>query len=295
MSDEALERLARFIRTLPTRPGILGRAALGTAAPGDAALKAHLSEALAAEVRADGSVGNAALATIWRLHELLDLDRGPSDPAVGRLLAWLLARHGRPGAFGKGCDRSRHTQGLCEHYVHGFFSIAPPEERLAPITLPSGKVFRAEPAARFALSCLGLRGALRAGLGGRAEIGEHLDSLARVAMGWTEWSGGFAPDAIVAGLHALAIGGAAHRRVTAGLVSLVTRYQSPDGTWPATDPFGMLDALLAVGSDEARRAVRRAGTALLNRQRSDGSFSGPAQQERALIGLRALLWVEGSL
>jgi hypothetical protein len=36
--------------------------------------------------------------------------------------------------------------------------------------------------------------------------------------------------------------------------------------------------------------VRRALPALEERQRADGSFGSTAQQERALIGLRALLW-----
>jgi hypothetical protein len=33
--------------------------------------------------------------------------------------------------------------------------------------------------------------------------------------------------------------------------------------------------------------------ALIERQRTDGTFGVMAQQERALIGLTALLWVEG--
>jgi hypothetical protein len=42
----------------------------------------------------------------------------------------------------------------------------------------------------------------------------------------------------------------------------------------------------------AQEAVRRAVPALLSRQRLDGSFGTTAQQERALIALRALLWAE---
>lgn len=293
MTTAALERLARYVGGLPTRVGILGRAALGASLPGDVALGQSLAAALASEVRADGSVGNAALATIWRLHELLDLGRGAGDPAVGRLLAWLFARRAGPGAYGDGCDRVRHAQQICGHYVRGFFSPAPPEERLAPITLPSGKVFRAEPAARFATSCLGLRGALRAGRDSAQETGEHLDSLVRLSARWTEWDGLFAPDVIVAGLHALAVGSGAYHAAAEGLVRLVTRHQAPVGDWPGADLFAVLEALQAVGSPEAGRAVRRAATALLERQRPDGTFGATAQEERALIGLRALLWAEG--
>ena len=41
-----------------------------------------------------------------------------------------------------------------------------------------------------------------------------------------------------------------------------------------------------------RAILRRAVAALLARQRTDGSFGSTAQQERALIALRALIWVE---
>jgi hypothetical protein len=40
--------------------------------------------------------------------------------------------------------------------------------------------------------------------------------------------------------------------------------------------------------------VRRAATALAARQRTDGTFGTMAQQERALIGLRGLLWASRS-
>jgi hypothetical protein len=40
--------------------------------------------------------------------------------------------------------------------------------------------------------------------------------------------------------------------------------------------------------------VRRAATALMALQRTDGTFGTMAQQERALVGLRALLWASRS-
>jgi hypothetical protein len=72
----------------------------------------------------------------------------------------------------------------------------------------------------------------------------------------------------------------------------IVEHQAEDGTWAKADLFHTLDALLAVGSSEARDAVRRAIPALLSRQRADGSFGSTAQQERALIALRALIWAE---
>jgi hypothetical protein len=74
------------------------------------------------------------------------------------------------------------------------------------------------------------------------------------------------------------------------LVDLVTANQGVGGEWPAADLFPVLDALQAANTPEAQVTVRRATTALMTRQRADGTFGASAQQERALIGLRALLW-----
>jgi len=69
----------------------------------------------------------------------------------------------------------------------------------------------------------------------------------------------------------------------------VAERQGQDGGWVDADIFPMLDMLLAVGSADAVSLVRRALPALSARQRADGSFGATAQQERALIGLRAAL------
>ena len=290
MSPTALERLGLYFDPIRSRQAILARAALGRPAPDDAALARRLVQELTAELRRDGSVGGAALPTIWRVHELLDLGRDPGDPGLGRALAWVLQRQNAPGAYGEGCDKTRHAQRICEHYLRGFFSPAPAAERVAPITLPSGKAFRAEPAARLAISCLALRAVLRAGLRDRPTIIDHLESLRSLADGWTDWSGPFAPDVIITGLHALALGGDGYRPVVERLVQLVAAQQDTDGQWENADLFLALDALVATGVPAARAAVRRAVAAIEQRQRPDGSFGATAQQERALIGLRALRW-----
>jgi hypothetical protein len=95
----------------------------------------------------------------------------------------------------------------------------------------------------------------------------------------------------MAGLHALALGGAAYRPTVQRLVDAAVRYQRVDGQWENMDFFQVLEALMATGLPTARTAVRRALSVLEERQRADGSFGGTARQERALIGLRALLWV----
>lgn len=285
--------LAGFFASLRTRQGILARAALGQPAADDAELADSLARRFEAELRPDGSAGGAALATAWRVHELLDLGRAPAHPRVQQTLGWLFERQGRPGAFGDGCDRARHAHRTCEHWVRGFFAPTPPGERLAPITLPNGKAFRAEPAARFALSCLALRAALRAGCATRPAVVLHLETLRDLADGWSDWNGYFAPDTIVAGLHALALGGPRYAKPVETLVSLVLSHQRVDGLWLNADAFATIEALAATRLPDARIVVRRAVRELLERQRPDGSFGATAREERALIVLRAAVWAEG--
>jgi hypothetical protein len=290
MSPTALERLSRFFSGIRSRQGILARAEVGLVAVDDPLLAVRLAQELTAELRPDGSVGGAAVPTIWRVHELLDLGRDLREPGLSRAVSWVLQRQNAPGAYGEGCDKTRHALRTCEHYLRGFFSPAPAAERVAPITLPSGKVFRAEPAARLAISCLALRAVLRAGFQDLPAVVAHLDSLRLLADAWTDWSGPFAPDVIITGLHTLALGGDAYRPVVERLVQLIAAQQHTDGHWENADLFLALDALMAAGMPTGRAAARRAVPALEERQRPDGSFGATAQQERALIGLRALHW-----
>lgn len=127
MSATTIDRLSSYVRGLRTRQGVLASAALGAPDEADEAVARELAEAMAAGVRPDGTVAGGALATIWRAHELLDLGRRPGDPAVARILGWLLDRQGRSGANGEGCDKIRHAQRSCQHYLDGFFSPAPAE------------------------------------------------------------------------------------------------------------------------------------------------------------------------
>jgi hypothetical protein len=287
---EGIDRLILFFASAPTRQGILARRILGQPAPDDEMLVQRLISDLGSETRNDGSVTGAVVPTIWRAHELMDLGCGGDEEACGRVMEWVLALQGKPGAFSQGCSPTRHAHRVCEHFISGFFSPAPPEQRLAPIMLPNGKVFRAEPAARFAISCLALRAALRGRLETRPSVERHLVSLFQLQEQWTDWSGYFAGDAIVAGIHALAFVSQSRRDVLARLSSVIAAHQAGNGTWPSADLFHTLEALLALGTPEARASVRRAVPALLSRQRLDGSFGPTAQQERALIALRSFLW-----
>jgi hypothetical protein len=287
-----VDRLRLYFASATTRQGILARRALGDPAPEDDFLAQRLVEEMRAEARADGSIAGAVVPTIWRAHELLDLGCEPDQTGAVQVMGWVLELQSKPGAFSDGCTAPRHAHRACEHFISGFFSPAPPAHRLAPVMLPNGKVFRAESAARFAISCLALRAALRGRLEQRPAVVQHLVSLIQLQEQWEQWDAYFAADAIVAGIHALALASPSHRAVLPKLAAIVAANQVEDGTWPTADLFHTLEALNAVGTAEAHAAVRRAVPALLARQRIDGSFGPTAQQERALIGLRSLLWAE---
>jgi hypothetical protein len=290
-TSEAVEKLRLFFASLPTRQGLLARRALGQPAPDDAALSRQLVDRMRAEARSDGSVPGGVIATVWRAHELLDLQGETHEAGWMDVMTWVLRLQGSPGAFSEGCTPVRHSYRACEHFLAGFFSPGPPEQRIAPIMLPNGKVFRAEPAARFAISCLALRAALRAGLGEQPEIERHAASLMLLHRTWPDTNGYFATDVMVAALHALAYATGAQRAEVPELAAPLAANQEEDGTWANADLFHCLEALVAIGSGPARAAVNRALPALLARQRADGSFGSTAQQERALIALKALLWV----
>jgi hypothetical protein len=286
----SIERLTLYFAEAPTRQGVLARRALGRPAPEDEALTCRLVEQMRSEARTDGSVAGAVVPTIWRAHELMDL-RGDEADCLP-VMEWVLGLQEKPGAFSQGCSRTRHAHRVCEHFISGFFSPAPPEQRLAPVMLPNGKVFRTEPAARFGVSCLALRAALRGRFDRRPSIEQHMVSLIQLQEQWRDWNGYFAADAIVAGIHALAFVSTPDPGIRSRLASTIAAHQAEDGAWPDADLFHTLEALLALGSAEARAAVRQAVPALLARQRVDGSFGSTARQERALIALRSLIWAE---
>jgi hypothetical protein len=142
------------------------------------------------------------------------------------------------------------------------------------------------------VSCLALRAALRGRLDNRASVEQHFVSLLQLSEQWGDWNGYFAGDAIVAGIHALACVSKLPDGMPSKLASVIATKQAADGTWPNADLFATLETLLALRTPNAHAAVRRAIPALLSRQRTDGSLGSTAQQERALIALRALIWAE---
>ena len=143
-------------------------------------------------------------------------------------------------------------------------------ERLAPITLPNGKVFRAEPAARFAISCLGAaRGAPGGSAGPAGGRRATSTACASLAEGWTDWNGFFAPDVIVAGLHALALGGPAYR------ATVERRGRAGGGAAAARRPVGQRRPVPDHRGAAGDRPAGRQGHGRAARCRPSRSASGP--------------------
>jgi len=282
---EGIARLQAYFASASTRQGILARHLLGNPSTDDSQLAQELARRLTREIRADGSVGGAFISTAWAIVELHDL--GGDPPAATRLSEWLLARQEAPGRFGEGCTPPRHGGRTCEHFMKGFFAVAPATERVSPLTLPTGKVIRSEGTARFAGSCLALRAVILAGQGSQAGIRRHIESLA-VAATEPLPTDHYPMEFVVASLSTLAHV-RQNEKATEAYRDLLLKRQKEDGTWSGLDSFMTLEALMAEGSDKALGAVRKAIPSLLASQRRDGTFGALARQERALIGLRAML------
>ncbi|NNG16129.1 MAG: hypothetical protein HKM89_06570 [Gemmatimonadales bacterium] len=285
----AIERLATYFADRGSRAAILARRALGRSRPTDRALRDRLVREMRGETRIDGSLGGRVVPTIWLAHQLMDLGHRGDQVGTIRVVGWVLNLQQETGAYGEGCTPTAHDHHACEHYLGGFFSPAPQRERIAPVTLPDGTVYRAEGPARFAVSCLALRAVLRAGHENRKSVIRHLESVVDLQDSWKTWGGYFAPDVVTAALHALALAPPPYREVLPRAAAFVAEHQAADGTWPGTDLFQTLAALSAAGTHESRIAMRRAMPALLSHQESDGTFGPVARDERALIGLQVML------
>lgn len=120
---------------------------------------------------------------------------------------------------------------------------------------------------------------------------KHLTSLSLLAEVWTDWGGYWAPDLVASALHPMASAPPVHRGATLKTAAFIAENQREDGTWSNADLFHTLEALLAANTPPARKAVARAVPALLALQRKDGSFGPTAQEERALIAVRAMVAV----
>lgn len=290
MIDAALAGLRQYFVTRPNRAGLVARAYLGARTRDDDRYRDHLLTAAQASISPDGSVRGDLLATALALIELdyLEAPLRVREP----LVLWLLARQNRPGTFADGCTAARHQHHVCEHFLSGFFSPAPPVQRIGSITLPNGKEFRVESQVRFALSCVALDAVARAGRVHDPAVERHLDSFRALVETWAGWNDHLAPDLAGSALNALASAGSQWRDTSAALVAIYAAHQQADGTWRDLDFFHALDALSRVRVDAVLPVLERAADTLIRRQRDDGSFGSVAADERALIALRVLTSVK---
>lgn len=252
--QEAFDRTARFFGDRQTRQAVLARRLAGHAHHDDDQLALILANERRAASRADGSVGGSLLATSWAALEMMDLGSDWLQGALDRLLGWLLTQ------------------------LESDAPVDPP-----PVALPSGVVFTDPEHATIAARCLGLRALVRAHRGDRPGIARLMTALAEAK--------GRQPstlDLSATVLGALALAPPEQRHHLDGLIARLARAQEPGGDWKDADLLHVLDAMLVAGIRSARAVVAKAVPALLQRQRADGSFDAPANEERALIGMRAL-------
>jgi hypothetical protein len=241
---------------------------------------------VAGSIGTDGSIRGSLRATA---QAVLDLDSmGSRSVERDRLVEWLLGRQGLPGAFHEGCTAARHQHRTCEHFLGGFFSPLPPARRAAPVTLATGKEYRLESQARFALSCLALEAVVRSGRIHEAPVERHLDSFAALVEEWALWGDYLAPDLAFGALAALGGAGGRWRPTREALIGVIGARQLADGTWPQVDLFNAIDGLLRADSPLAGPLIDRTRATLRLRQRDDGSFGSVAEEERALLAAKAV-------
>lgn len=252
--ETAFEKVQAFLLDQETRAGIVARQLGAKEKPGDAKLAELLVAEIRARTRFDGSIDGSLVRTAWAAWEMMDLGSDPLHGGLDRPVSWVLERMETGDAV--------------------------PDP--APLTLPSGAVMTDPEHATFAARCLALRVLLRARRDNRPRVAQLVDELA---------SGPQPPtlDLSACVLAALALVPPPHRRHLDGLVARLGTAQLADGSWgDRAELFLMLEALILAGIRPARSVIAKAAPALTKRQRATGAFDEPPNEERALIGLRAL-------
>ncbi len=256
--EQAITRLERFFSGLDSRQGVLARRLLGIAKPEDDRLAELLVSERRALTKVDGSIGGSLVTTAWAAWEMMDLGLDALQGTLARLVAWVLT----------------------------FLESAPPTSAPSPLALPNGTVLTSAEGATFAAECLGLRTLLRARQDARPRV---LRRLERVLSLWPSVHDELAASA----LGVVAVAPVPYHDRLPACVERLGNSQRPDGTWGDVNLFHMLESLLLAGIRPARAIIERAVPALLALQREDGTFDESANEERALIGLRALLVAQG--
>lgn len=291
--NRALDGVAEFFRSRQTRAGVVARRLLSATTTEDDVLSHQLINERRRKTRMDGGVGGWVAATTFSAWELIQLGCRPDHTGLSRMLGYILDRQDKPGRFGEGCSERRHNIGHCHHYIGGFFSPGSKDEIVAPLALPSGSVFTEEWDARFAGSCFALRTVLQARQERRDAVIRHVESLVDLADRWRRAEFPVETELAFTALSAVAVAPLQYRPAAEGMAARLIDQQQPDGTWDKTSTFQAIDALLSVPSAESQVAVRHATESIIQEQRPDGSFDDDANEERALIALRAI-WSIGT-
>jgi hypothetical protein len=251
---QAIARLQTFFADRATRPGVVARRLLGATRSDDERLTEMLCGERRARTRLDGSIGGSLVDTAWAAWEMMDLGLDAWHGGLTRLVSWVLA----------------------------FLEGSPSESVTAPLVLPNGTVIPGSSDATFAAECLGLRVLLRARQEDRPGVQRRVARVVSLAPTVSD-------QLAASALAVMAIAPAPYRDALPGLVERFAAAQRTEGSWGEADLFQALEALLLAGIRPARAVIERAIPALLEAQRDDGSFDEAAHEERALIGLRALL------
>lgn len=262
--------------------GFLGRQSSRRGAP---EMGGHLRGDILARQGPDGSWGEDLVATSEAAWQLLDLGMRREASAIQRALEWLYSRRDAEGAYGEGCTPARHEQGICEHYLRGFFSPGPADQS-QEITLPNGQSMTSDASARLLASERALRTVLRI----KADDLRARDSVAglRGVPLYLEYGGTFTPALLVGALQPLAGSpGAPSGELTAGLDTLAAN-QAKDGTWPNVELFFVLETLLEVPAARALPMFERALPGLLKAQYNNGAWGRRYQAAQTWIGLQVL-------
>jgi hypothetical protein len=282
-------RAHEFFSERHTCAGVLARRLLGHPSPGDGELVEHLARERRRRTRMDGSTDASLVQTAWTASELLQMGFPPDHAGVVRMVGYVIARQNQPGRFGEGCTEERHSRGVCQHFLPGFFAAAPVDVPLGPLTFPIGVTVREEHDARFAASCFALQAVLRARQERRQAIRDHVLALLELKPLWNAWGGEWHPDLVFFALAAIAVPPLDFRERVTEVAAWVAGRQRNDGSWAGAHALHALDALLRIQSDEARAAVRR-GTRLVERMADDGElFNDGVPEEASLVALRVLL------
>jgi len=252
--EPAIARLETFFSALDTRPGVIARRLLHISTPQDERLAEFLCNERRNWTRMDGSIGGSLVTTAWAAWEMMDLGLDALQGGLSRVVAWVLT----------------------------FLEAPPRYPAPTPLALPNGTVLTSETGATFAAECFGLRVLLRANQDARPRVVRRFE---RILSLWPVVRDELAACA----LGTIALAPAPYLDRLPACVERIGADQREDGTWSDVNLFNMLESLLLAGIRPARAVIARAVPALLARQQPDGSFDVVPHEERALIGLRALL------